>query len=412
MALQLRRSGARRHRRARHRRRRTGRVRRNRLRAARTAAAATTAGATAKGAHDNVTSRPPAFLPLVDPIHEYGRASGSRSPAATSIAAPRSARRISGRYFFADFVAGTRLVARADDRRQGEARASGLIEHTAELGGTSAARQHQLVRRRRRRRALYRQPTRAGRFSGSPACAADTDRAAHHPLTGACHGCLLSARRFATHCENPCRIAAHVPSQKEHSVKRPAFWILLWSRLPGRGRRRRPLLPAGLLHRRARHHDGPRAARSTDARAIAARDQPRAGRLSRRRHRSALDDEAQTFVELEGGGKDAFTRDAARAASTPPTPGASGTSRKARPTRRRSASRPTAGRTGSSSSCKEDAPGAALDAATRARRSPRTRRGALERRPHAVHASSSRARSGGRAAASITRSPTSVRRRR
>ena len=29
-----------------------------------------------EGAHDNVTSRPPAFLPLVDPIHEYGRASG------------------------------------------------------------------------------------------------------------------------------------------------------------------------------------------------------------------------------------------------------------------------------------------------------------------------------------------------
>src|SRR5437868_10826324 len=29
-----------------------------------------------EGAHDNVTSRPPAFLPLVDPIHEYDRASG------------------------------------------------------------------------------------------------------------------------------------------------------------------------------------------------------------------------------------------------------------------------------------------------------------------------------------------------
>ena len=29
-----------------------------------------------EGAHDNVTSRPPAFLPLIDPILEYGRAAG------------------------------------------------------------------------------------------------------------------------------------------------------------------------------------------------------------------------------------------------------------------------------------------------------------------------------------------------
>ena len=30
-----------------------------------------------EGAHDNVTSRPPAYLPLAEPIHEYGRDSGA-----------------------------------------------------------------------------------------------------------------------------------------------------------------------------------------------------------------------------------------------------------------------------------------------------------------------------------------------
>ena len=57
---------------------------------------------------------------------------------------------------------------------------------------------------------------------------------------------------------------------------------------------------------------------------------------------------------------------------------------------------------------KEDAPGAALDAAA-ARRDRRGRRGvALERGPRRSSRSSNRARSGGRPAASITRSPTSA----
>jgi hypothetical protein len=43
-----------------------------------------------------------------------------------------------GRYFFADFVRG-RLwsIGLAIDPGSGEARASGLLEHTSELGGTS-----------------------------------------------------------------------------------------------------------------------------------------------------------------------------------------------------------------------------------------------------------------------------------
>ena len=60
------------------------------------------------------------------------------------------------------------------------------------------------------------------------------------------------------------------------------------------------------------------------------------------------DDEAQTFVELEGGGKEAFTR-MLRDQSTRHTHGACGTSRRVKPTRPRFGSRPMESRTASSS---------------------------------------------------------------
>ena len=110
-----------------------------------------------EGAHDNVTSRPPAYLPLIEPIHRIrpqGR--GSRSPVATCIAATLLAPVLSRAIFLRRFRRRTRLVDLAGHRRDaGEARASQVVEHTAELGGPQA-RQHQLVRRRCRRRALYR----------------------------------------------------------------------------------------------------------------------------------------------------------------------------------------------------------------------------------------------------------------
>ena len=43
-----------------------------------------------------------------------------------------------GRYFFADFVAGRVWSLALSIGGNGEATASGLIEHTAELGGTAA----------------------------------------------------------------------------------------------------------------------------------------------------------------------------------------------------------------------------------------------------------------------------------
>ena len=128
VALQLRRSGARRHRRAGHRRRRPGRMRRDRLRAARSAAAATTAGATAKARTTTSRRGRRRLLPLIDPIHEYDRDVGPVDHRRLRLSRPRA--RLGahvGRYFFADFVAGRVWSFALDDRRQGEARASGLI---------------------------------------------------------------------------------------------------------------------------------------------------------------------------------------------------------------------------------------------------------------------------------------------
>ena len=83
-----------------------------------------------------------------------------------------------------------------------------------------------------------------------------------------------------------------------------------------------------------------------DARTIMTRD--RRGPPDYRQAASfTQDEEAQTFVELEGGGKDVFTRMLRDGLSMPRTPGESASSRKARRTRRRSASRRTAVRTDS-----------------------------------------------------------------
>ncbi len=91
-----------------------------------------------EGAHDNVTSRPPAFTPLVDPIFEYDHSVGASITGGYVYRGSALGPDYQGRYFFADFVRG-RLwsIALAIDAASGEARASGLIEHTGELGGTT-----------------------------------------------------------------------------------------------------------------------------------------------------------------------------------------------------------------------------------------------------------------------------------
>jgi glucose/arabinose dehydrogenase len=88
-----------------------------------------------EGAHDNVTSRPPAFLPLVDPMHEYGRGSGQSVTGGYVYRGRALGAAYTGRYFFADYVQGRVWSIALTLDGQGEARASGLMEPPAERGG-------------------------------------------------------------------------------------------------------------------------------------------------------------------------------------------------------------------------------------------------------------------------------------
>jgi glucose/arabinose dehydrogenase len=90
-----------------------------------------------EGAHDEVTSRPPAFLPLVDPIHEYDHATGQSITGGyvyRGTALPPAYR---GRYFFADYVRGTVSSIALTIDGAGDARASGLLDHTGELSASA-----------------------------------------------------------------------------------------------------------------------------------------------------------------------------------------------------------------------------------------------------------------------------------
>ena len=90
-----------------------------------------------EGAHENVVSRPPAFLPLVDPIHEYDRASGQSITGGYVYRGRFMGPSYVGRYFFADFVQGrVWSLALTIDTATGEARATDLTDHTAELSAS------------------------------------------------------------------------------------------------------------------------------------------------------------------------------------------------------------------------------------------------------------------------------------
>jgi len=92
-----------------------------------------------EGAHDNVTSRPPAFTPLTDPIFEYDHTVGASITGGYVYRGAALGSDFVGRYFFADFIRGrVWSIALVLDAASGEARATGLIEHTDELGGTGA----------------------------------------------------------------------------------------------------------------------------------------------------------------------------------------------------------------------------------------------------------------------------------
>jgi glucose/arabinose dehydrogenase len=91
-----------------------------------------------EGAHDYVTSRPPAFTPLVDPIFEYDHTVGASITGGYVYRGTSLGADYRGRYFFADFVRGrVWSIGLAVDLATGEARPSGLLEHTSELGGAT-----------------------------------------------------------------------------------------------------------------------------------------------------------------------------------------------------------------------------------------------------------------------------------
>jgi glucose/arabinose dehydrogenase len=87
-----------------------------------------------EGAHDNVTSLPPAFTPLVDPIFEYPHPTGFSITGGYVYRGTSLGTAFRGRYFFADFVAGKIWsIALTVSPTTGFATASDLREHTADL---------------------------------------------------------------------------------------------------------------------------------------------------------------------------------------------------------------------------------------------------------------------------------------
>jgi glucose/arabinose dehydrogenase len=86
-----------------------------------------------EGAHDFQTALPPAFEPLTDPIHEYDHAVG-RSITGGFVYRGNAIPSMRGRYVFGDFANGRiASVALTIDSTTGEATASDVREHTAEI---------------------------------------------------------------------------------------------------------------------------------------------------------------------------------------------------------------------------------------------------------------------------------------
>jgi glucose/arabinose dehydrogenase len=89
-----------------------------------------------EGTLDNVTTLPPAFLPLTDPIFEYDRTAGRSITGGYVYRGAALGASYRGRYFFADFVTGrVWSLALTVDPGTRLASASDLRDHTADLGG-------------------------------------------------------------------------------------------------------------------------------------------------------------------------------------------------------------------------------------------------------------------------------------
>jgi glucose/arabinose dehydrogenase len=90
-----------------------------------------------EGAQEHLVDRTPAYGPLTDPIFDYGRSQGQSITGGYVYRGRSLGPAYRGRYFFADFIAGRVWSVALTVGASGEATATGLLEHTAELGGTS-----------------------------------------------------------------------------------------------------------------------------------------------------------------------------------------------------------------------------------------------------------------------------------
>jgi glucose/arabinose dehydrogenase len=90
-----------------------------------------------EGTLDNITNRPPAYLPLTDPIYEYGRDLGGCVTGGYVYRGAALTSSYRGRYFFADFCTGRIWSLGLSISGTGDATGTDVIEHTAELGGSA-----------------------------------------------------------------------------------------------------------------------------------------------------------------------------------------------------------------------------------------------------------------------------------
>ena len=92
-----------------------------------------------EGAHDHLASPPPAYTPLIDPIHEYDHSFGQSITGGYVYRGTDLGPAYTGRYFFADFVnARVWSIGLTIDSTTGAARVESGLEHTADFGGSAA----------------------------------------------------------------------------------------------------------------------------------------------------------------------------------------------------------------------------------------------------------------------------------
>ena len=83
----------------------------------------------------HLSQPPPAYVPLTDPIHEYGRALGASVTGGVVYRGRALGAAFQGRYFFADFIfSRVWSIGLSINSITGEATASAATDHTADLG--------------------------------------------------------------------------------------------------------------------------------------------------------------------------------------------------------------------------------------------------------------------------------------